>query len=266
LNFIQDKFIQGITIIFGEIDFSVFSTTQIIIDILLFTTIIYVILRFIVRIHAFQIVITIFIFALLLFFSQSLNLVASQIILKGIFILLLIAIPIMFQQEIRQLFEKLGSSPLLVFQKSKITKRHYLIKTIKQTSGILAEKKHGALIVIEQRSPLYVYSETGLMLNAQISKELLLNIFFPKSPLHDGAVIIRNNIIISAGAVLPFTHTPTEFLYGTRHKSALGLSEITDAVIVVISEERGEISVAHNGEMQSNISIEELEKVLLKIK
>lgn len=248
--------------IFGEIDFSVFTASQIVIDIALVTLMVYILLRFIARVHAFQIVITTLIFGLLLFLSYSFNLVASQLVLQGIFIVILISLPLMFQNEIRKNFEKFGNSPLIFFKKEKNSKRHFLIKTIKQSSTILAEKKHGAIIVIEKGNPLYVYAETGVILNAEATKELILNIFFPKSPLHDGAIIIRENTIISAGSVLPLTHSTTEHMYGTRHKSAIGLSEVTDAIVVVISEERGEISIAHEGELIRNVSSEYLEHYL----
>ena len=264
LKLFQEKTLQAIYFIFGEIDFSVFDSTQVTIDILLVAALIYLVLRSIERIHASQVITSTMILAFLVYLSQSFNLIASKIVLQGIFVLLLVSIPFMFQQEIRHLFERLGKSPFIFFKKENISTKHRIIKAIKHSCQILSEKKHGALIVVEKSSSLQIYAETGILLNAKISKELLLNIFYPKSPLHDGAVIIRNNKIISAGAVLPFTHSTSEYMYGTRHKSALGLSEITDAIVVVISEERGEISIAREGVFRSNITPLQLEEYLQK--
>ncbi len=262
LNFLEQKFFDSIYFLFGEIDFSIFSTTEVIIDILLVTIIIYIIFRSIVKIHAIQVMVTTLIFGTLFFISQNFNLVASKIILQGLLLLLIISIPLMFQQEIRQLFEKIGHSPFIFFKRRKHSARHKLIKAIKQAVNILAEKRHGSIIAIEKTSPLLIYAETGVMLNADLTKELLLNIFFPKSPLHDGAVIIKKNYIISAGAVLPFTHSAQDYIYGTRHKAALGLSEMTDAVVIITSEERGVFSVAQNGEFLPKDKIADLEKYL----
>ncbi|HPO05847.1 MAG TPA: diadenylate cyclase CdaA [Candidatus Gracilibacteria bacterium] len=259
---IKQNILDLIFLIFGEIDFSVFNFWQISLDILLFTSITFLILKFIIRVRAIQMVGASLLLGVLLFVSQSLHLVASQQILKWIFLLIIIIIPVMFQNEIRHFFEKMGHSPLAFFRKTNTNHRHQLIKILKQASQILAKNKHGALIVIEQNSPLHIYAETGLLLNAKISKEIILNIFFPKSPLHDGAIIIRNSTILAAGAVLPFTHIIGEHSYGTRHKSALGVSEITDAIVIVVSEERGKISIAHHGEMMSNIKSKFLEKYL----
>ena len=259
---IQLQILDIIFLFFGKIDFSIFSSSQIIFDIALVTLIIYVILHFIVRIHVFQIIISIIILAILFLMSESFNLTASKVMLQGILILLLISIPIMFQGELRQAFEKVGYSPFHFFKRYKFSFRHQLIKSIKISSDLLAEKRHGALIVIEQTTPLITYAETGIAIGAKISKEILLNIFFPKSPLHDGAVIIRNNIILAAGSVLPLTHTQQEHHYGIRHKSALGLSENTDAIVVIVSEERGEISIAHNGTLIPNIDPDYLEQYL----
>ena len=261
-TFLGEVFASGITLIFGEIDFSVFSYSQVVIDILSVTLLTFVLLKLIARVHAFRILFTALIFAILLFISQNFNLHASQIILQGILILILVSVPLMFQQELRKFFEKFISSPLSIFKKYHISQKHKLVKSVKQAAEILAEKQQGAIIAIEKANPLDVYSETGTPLQAEISKELILNIFFPKSPLHDGAIIVRDTTILSAGCVLPLTQTVSEYIYGTRHKSALGLSEATDAIIIVVSEERGEISIAHEGELNANISLDYLEDFL----
>lgn len=264
MDFIQDQIQRAVFFFFGEIDFSVFNGAQVFADILLVSAIIYLILRSIERIHASQVLISVLFLGILIYLAQTFNLIASKVILIGVFLLLLISIPFTFQYEIRFLFDRIGRSPFMIFRKENVSARHKTLKAVKHASVILATKKHGALIVIEKVSPLQTYAETGVLLNAEVTKELLLNIFFPKSPLHDGAVIIRRNKVVSSGAVLPFTHNTPDYMYGTRHKSALGLSEVTDAIVIVISEERGEISIARNGEFMPNIGEKELEEYLNK--
>ncbi len=261
---IQTKISSMISFIFGEIDFSVFDQAQVITDIIISTIIIFIILKSIKRIHVAHIIFLTILFGIFVFITKTFNFYTSYVLFQGIFILTVISIPLILQKELRQILEQLSNIPALIFKRTTISKKHKLIKSIKQATSILANKRHWALIAIEQTFPLYIYSETGIPLNANISKELILNIFFPKSPLHDGAIIIKNNNIISAGAVLPFTHTQQDYIYWTRHKSALGLSEITDAIIIVVSEERWHISIAYEGKLISEIDENDLEKFLIK--
>ena len=261
-NIIFSYIRTSIDVLLGELDFSVFLTWQIFIDILLITFIVFIVLQFIIRMRAFQLINIALILTIFFLLSQSFNLIGSQVILKGVLIVLLIIVPFVYQLELRQAFDRMSHATFFWFNDSDVFTHHKLIKTIKQASSILASKGHGGIIVVEQKSPLYIYAATGIPIHADLSKELILNIFFPKSPLHDGAIIIKNNKIISAGAVLPLTHTPSEYIYGTRHRSAIALSEVTDAIIIVISEERGEISVAEDGIINRNIDEKQLEKYL----
>jgi len=259
---IQESFSQLIFFIFGEIDFSVFTSFQIITDILFLSIIFFLILRFILKIRAFQILGGFAMLAVIFLISYSLELQSTQTLIKWMFITFIVTIPLLFHHELRHSFDKLFYTPGFFFQKSHVSLKHKIIKSIKQASQTLAEKHHGGTIVIEQQSPLRSYIDTGIAIHAEISKELLLNIFFPKSPLHDGAVIIRKQYIVSAGSVLPLSYLNTEKQYGTRHKSALGLSEVSDAIIIVISEERGCMSIVHNGNFLQNVSEDYLEHYL----
>jgi diadenylate cyclase len=260
-NLLKTYLLKSIFFLFGEIDFSVYSSFQIIIDIFLVSVCLYFLFRFIKRIHA-TYVLLVFVFLLgFLYLAKIYHFLLAYIFLQVLLVLLIVSIPLMFQQETRQFFEKIRNIPWYFFPSKKQKQKTVIIKILKKVSKILAEKRHGALIVLEKNYPLHIYSGTGIILNAKISKELLLNLFFPKSPLHDGAVIIKDDRVICAGAVLPFTHSHSEYM-GTRHKSAIGLSEMTDAIVIVISEERGEIALARNGKLYLNIKDEYLEHYL----
>jgi diadenylate cyclase len=248
---------------FGEIDFSVFTHTQIFLDIFITGIIIFFILKLLFKIHALHIIFILSFFFVLLYISSIFSLIASKYFIQGILLLLCIALPLIFQQEARQFFERIRTMKGFFLSKQKQTEKHRIVKNITQATHILAEKKHGALIVLERTYPLDVYASTGISLHAYVSKELLLNIFFPKSPLHDGAVIIKKGTIICAGAVLPFSYTSSEYM-GTRHKAALGLSEMTDALIIAVSEERGEVSLVYNKKMIRKIKPHYLEHFLLE--
>ena len=183
-----------------------------------------------------------------------------------------IALIIVFQQEIRKFLLLLGTrytsrgkSALesLLLRAEQNTASPINIDAIIKACKNLAESKTGALIAITRNSELEVYSETGDILNAELSSRLLENIFFKNSPLHDGAVIIKGNKIHSARCVLPISENlnlPPQF--GMRHKSALGLTEVTDAVVIVVSEETGKISLADNGSIDYGISPYDLKQKL----
>ena len=181
---------------------------------------------------------------------------------------LLVAIPIIFQPELRRALEQLGRTgnwlgrgTLGAWSGRKVIERS--IEEVAAGAGLLARQKHGALIVLERQTGLQDYADKGVQLDAEVSRQLLANIFYPNSPLHDGAVIIRNGRIVAAGAVLPLSDNVTgPQNYGTRHRAALGISEYSDAIAIVVSEERGTISIAANGRLVSNLTPERLRRVL----
>jgi diadenylate cyclase len=184
-----------------------------------------------------------------------------------------IALIILFQQELRRFLIYLGGryfpnrsfSLENFFGRNETNLEKVRISSIHKACVNLAETNTGALIVIARQSSLNLYIETGDILNAQTSSRLLESIFIKNSPLHDGAAILENDKIISARCVLPFTNnTELASYFGMRHRAGLGISENTDAFVIIISEERGEISIAENGELISGISDQELWFILNK--
>ena len=177
---------------------------------------------------------------------------------------LLVAIPVIFQQELRRALERVGRAGTL-FGRS--TGNQALLEqalaAIAQASHVLSERRHGALIVLERETGLQEFVDSGVLLDAAITSDLLLTIFDPHTMLHDGAVIVRRGRIVAAACVLPLT---TAFLadrqLGLRHRAAIGVTEESDAIAVVVSEERGAISIAHNGRIIRNLDAKRLEAVL----
>lgn len=180
---------------------------------------------------------------------------------------LLIAIPVIFAPEIRRTLERLGRAGS--FSPADIASREIqdTVTAVVSAAGRLSDRQHGALIVIRRQDSLEDYIKTGVLLNARVSAELLLQVFYPNTPLHDGAVIISGDKLVAASCVMPLsssgvlTRSP-ERQMGLRHRAALGISEVTDAVAVVVSEETGSISVVHGGRMIRRLDIERLENIL----
>ena len=213
----------------------------------------------------------IFVFAYILtwiFEMDLLGLILSKVMSVGIILLVVI-----FQDEIRRIFIRLGTRQNWSFMKKVQTFFHekggvlddFTVMQIVTACRKMAKNKEGALIIIEQRRGLEDYVESGEVLNANINSMLIENIFFKNSPLHDGAMIIANNRIRAAACILPVSHdlsVPKHL--GLRHRSALGITEKTDAIAVVVSEETGNISVAVAGSLKINISSDELEQILSK--
>jgi diadenylate cyclase len=176
----------------------------------------------------------------------------------------LLAIIIIFQPELRRALEQLGRGKIFTRVRQKAEEQQEkMVEAIVKASEYMAKRRIGALISIEQETGLTDYIETGIPLNSQVSSELLINIFIPNTPLHDGAVIISNNKIAAAACYLPLSESP--FLskeLGTRHRAALGISEVTDSITIVVSEETGKISLAKNGELHRDLSLDALREML----
>jgi diadenylate cyclase len=177
---------------------------------------------------------------------------------------LLVAIPVIFQQELRRALERVGRAGTL-FGRS--TGSHAVLEqalaAIAQACHILSERRHGALIILERETGLQEFVDSGVRLDAIITSDLLLTIFDPHTMLHDGAVVVRRGRVVAAACVLPLS---TAFLadrqLGLRHRAAIGVTEESDAIAVVVSEERGSISIAHNGRIIRNLDAKRLEAVL----
>lgn len=184
-----------------------------------------------------------------------------------------LALIVLFQEEIRRFLLTLGShrhvSALIRFFSGdkKETLEHDDIMPIVMACISMGKQKVGALIVVERNMPMDDVVRTGDVVNADINQRLIENIFFKNSPLHDGAMIIADNHIKAAGCILPVAQTaqlPKEM--GLRHRSGLGMSLETDAIVIIVSEERGKISVAHNGKIEVNVTAEELQQILAREK
>jgi uncharacterized protein (TIGR00159 family) len=194
--------------------------------------------------------------------SNVFNLTMLQFLLRNSIPALIFAIPVLFQPEIRRALEQLGRAGSLIPRATVASPNTRLAETIARAAQQLAERRFGALLVIERSTPLGEYASKGIAMDALLSADLLLNIFWPNSPLHDGAVIIHGDRVVAAGVVLPLAQSPTVEHIGTRHRAAIGITEISDAIAVVVSEETGTISLANAGRMVRNLGEARLQKVL----
>lgn len=247
-------------IFWGNLVLLNFSWQQIVIDIALVAIIFYFIFSLIKGSRAVHVLIGLSIIGALFILSKALQLVALGWLLDRFLTVVLVAIPIIFQKELRLGLERLGHTKIFLNQRERRIDR--MILNIIDACNVMARERTGALIVIQHTTPLKEYVDTGIEMGAKVSKELLLSIFMPKSPLHDGAAIIANEKIQAASCILPHSFEQTASGLGTRHKAALGLSESTDASVIVVSEERGTIAFAQNGKMERNLDAAQLRSYL----
>jgi len=243
------------------------SSWTVVLDIFLVATILYSAYLLIKGTRALRILYGIGILVLLYVLAQFLQLAALNFLLRSVFAVTLVAIPVVFQPELRAALERLGRGELITSMLSRDHDESTLVHELALEVIQLAKKKIGALIVIERSTGLKDFVETGVPLNAEFSSQLIGSIFFPNNPLHDGAAIIRGNRVIAANVFLPLAEDIEGNEYGTRHRAAVGLSKETDAIVVVVSEETGRISIAHKGSLSafSQDKIEDrLRRFLLK--
>lgn len=231
-----------------------------IIDILLVSFILYSLFLLIKETRAIQMLQGLLIIVILVFISRMLDLYLLTWILTGLTALWIIAFIIVFQPELRRALVELGQNRLFRI----IFKEHaQLYREIKEAAEILSRKKTGALIVMEREINLKSFIDTGTKLDAETTSELLISLFNPKAPLHDGAVIIREGRIAAAGCVLPLSQKEDiDKKYGMRHRAAIGISEETDAITIIVSEERKSISLAIGGKITPDIEGETLLEIL----
>lgn len=247
--------------------FQVLKITDII-DIFLIAIIIYQLLKMIKETRAMQLVKGIFILFLILQVSRwahlnTLNYLMSNAMQVGMF-----AVVVIFQPELRSFLEKMGRSnvgKLIDIASGNTDEQNTAVEEIVSAVSNMAQTKTGALIVMERTTKLGDVIKTGTLLDAEVSSSLLENIFVPNTPLHDGAVIIRGDRIHTAGCFLPLTSNENlSRELGTRHRAALGISEASDSVVIVVSEETGKISVALNGTLTRNLTENSLKIALSK--
>ena len=227
------------------------------IDIILVTWIFYKVYQYFRETRAGQMLIGLIILLISSFIFNSLDLVAMSWLLNQFQTVWVVAFVILFQPEIRRLLIYVGQTRFFqtIFRMG--TSRS--LESIVEASLLMSEKKWGALIVIQRETGLRSYKEAGIQLKAEVSTPLLLSIFNPNSSMHDGAVILQNTLIEAAGCILPLTESQMiSPEMGTRHRAALGITEESDALVVVISEERGSISIAENGRFTS-LDVDEME-------
>lgn len=263
-------FFDNITDFFSKIPSLHFGITDLL-DILLVTFVLYNGIKLIRETRAFQLVKGLVLLGVAYLVVYQLEMQASSYMFRIVFQNIFIILIILFQQEIRQVVERLGKSKFsslgLILKGGQSdmfeTVRESIIEIAKAVQR-MSDSKTGSLIVMEKEMLLGDVIKTGTPVDAHVSHELIGNVFFPKSPLHDGAAVVRNGRLLCAGCVLPLTKSDEiSSDLGTRHRAAIGMSEQSDAMIVVTSEETGVISVAFKGELTRNLSEAQLREMLI---
>jgi len=231
------------------------------IEILIVAYLLYRILLGIQRTRAMQIVLGVVLLAAVYGVARLLDLILIRTLLEAAFQYGAIAVLVVFQPELRAALARLGQSRMMrAFQHLEGSR---VAEEIVEATERLARARHGAIIAIEQEVGLEEYAETGSSVEAPVSAEMLVTIFTPYSPLHDGAVLISGDRIRSAGAILPLTQSPVrDRSLGTRHRAALGLSEETDAIVIVVSEETAQVAVAIAGTLERAVNSERLRAIV----
>ena len=238
-----------------------------VIDILIVAYLIYRMYKLIIETRAELLLRGIILILLLIPISYIFNLTMVYTIISKTITIGVLTLVIIFQPEIRRMLEHIGRSAFSdrrVLRDTDILTK--VVNEIVAAMDNLSKTKTGALIVIEQDTGLGDISETGIRIDALVSTSLLENIFVPNTPLHDGATIIRGDRIMSSGCVLPLTtNKDISKKLGTRHRAALGLSEVSDSLVLIVSEETGTVSLALNGKLVRNYDRDRLQKILVKI-
>ncbi len=253
---------------------SIFKTVSIfdVIDILLVAVLFYEAILLVRETRAVQLLKGIILFVIVYYFAQTLNLKAMTFILVNLFQYGVIALLIVFQPELRSALEHIGSTKMSSFhflnadnaREVELNTREAIL-AVCEAAQTLQKNRIGALILFERQTKLGEIIKTGTILNADISADLLVNVFYPKSPLHDGAMVVRDGRIYAAGCFLPLSQNQElSRELGTRHRSALGISEGTDVLVVVVSEETGIISLVERGIIKRNLTIDTLRIALEK--
>ncbi len=240
------------------------------VDIIILALLFYFVFSFFRSRKAGTLLVGIFICVVLYAVAVLFNLTGVQYILSAVFQIGALAIIIIFQPEIRDLLETIGSGSIKGIktfreQAHKKQAQYKAIDNICKAVHVMSAEKCGALIVIGRTTQLDDITHTGIDINADVSDYLIRNLFYDKAPLHDGAVVIENNRIKSAACILPLPkRTFVDSELGTRHRAAVGMSEVSDAVIIIVSEETGVISVAKESELRRDFTEDSLRKFLVK--
>lgn len=236
-----------------------------VIDILIIAYIVYKAIEFLRETRAGQLFKGILLLLALYAFALIFELAVLRWLLSAVFGSAIVAVAIIFQPELRRLLERVGQTNLGNLQSLNSEKEiiNSSVDKICKAAGQMQKTKTGVLVVFERKTQLGEIINTGTTIVAEVSESLISNIFFPKSPLHDGAVIVRNGRIYAASCILPLTQsTAFSSQLGTRHRAAIGMTENSDAVVLVVSEETGIISIAYNGEITRNLTAESAAEML----
>jgi diadenylate cyclase len=239
------------------------------IDIALVALVLYYCIKLVRQTRAFNLVKGIVLLGVVYFVVSTLNMSASSYLFSHLFGDIVIVMILLFQPEIRQAIEGFGRGDFSRISQFFVRNTDYAAEELKagannisKAAANMSEKKIGALIVIEGKTMLGEVLSTGTVVDSAISSAVIENIFFPKAPLHDGAMVIRDNRIHSAGCILPLSQKDISKELGTRHRAGIGVTEHSDALVVIVSEETGTISVAHSGELRRDLTLGELLEVL----
>ena len=241
-----------------------------IIDILIVAYAIYKLIKLVRETRAAQLIKGIILLVVAMQLSSLFNLYMVNYVLKNAMQVGVIAIFVVFQPELRRALEKMGRSKfskVLSFDDDDIEEKNsHTVEQICQAVKNLSDNRIGSLMILERATKIGDIIRTGVTLDSEVSAELLINIFVPNTPLHDGAVVIRDNKITAAACFLPLTqNSELNIELGTRHRAAIGITETSDCVALVVSEETGKISLALEGTLTRNLTVESLERALTKI-
>jgi len=255
----MDEFLDEITFFFSRLDWLS------VLDILLVALVIFGLLALVRGTQAVVLLRGIIVLVLAtVLLTSFLQLRAFSWLLRNTLPALVISIPVIFAPEIRRALERLGRAGAGINFQSREAELLPIIQSLAAAAVRLSERRHGALMVIERQVGLKNYAETGVAMDAALTVELLVQIFYPNTPLHDGAVILKGPRIQAPACIMPLTadeNVPDRQM-GLRHRAALGVTEVSDAVAIVVSEETGAISVAHNGRMIQRLDAARLEHIL----
>ena len=264
MNDFIDGLIDNLTFVFERLDY--FG----VVDMILVTAIFFIILHWLRETQAIVLLRGVLLLIAMISLLTSLEVLpAFSWLVRTTLPALLLVIPVIFAPEIRRALERLGRAGAILDggRASSSTEVQDTITSVVGATARLSDRRHGALIVLQRADKLDEYIESGVRMNSEVTPELMLQIFYPNTPLHDGAVIIVGSKLVSASSVLPLSASGVlskspERQMGLRHRAALGISEVSDAVAVVVSEETGSISVVNAGRMIRRLDAERLENIL----
>lgn len=235
-----------------------------VVDILLVTTAFYLVFSLAQGTQAVQLLRgMVFVILVAFLVSQVLPFRGFSWLIRNALPALLIAIPVVFQPELRRALERLGRTGNLLARRQQEEAAERVVTEVARGIQRLSSERHGALIAFERETGLQDFVDSGVVVNADVKAELIRTIFHPNTALHDKAVIIRDGRIVAASCMLPVTDNPQYRGMGTRHRAAIGLTEASDALVVVVSEETGNISVAYNGQIVRRLDLGRVREILL---